>query len=117
MTRRTPFLFCHLVHYPKAPEENMKKSELVKKIVEQHPSLSIQEADYFVNIVFDKIARDLKQSKRIEIRGFGVFATKQRQATLARNPKTGEKVHVPETKVPFFKISKSLTKLLNDSNK
>ena len=66
------------------------------------------------NIIFDEISEALKNEMKYEIRGYGIFKVKHREARIAKNPKTGEKVHTPEKKTIHFKMAKDLFKKLND---
>lgn len=91
----------------------MTRSELITKISEHNPNLSLAEVDRVVNLVFDEITRALKKHERVELRGFGAFTVKQRDPREGRNPKTGEKVKVAAKAVPFFKSGKSLLDRLN----
>jgi len=61
------------------------------------------------------VVRSLRAGDKIEIRGFGSFRTRQRRPRVGRNPKTGERVEVPAKKIPFFKPSKELKDLVNES--
>ena len=62
----------------------------------------------------NEIKRTLKRGDRVELRGFGVFSTNTQKASIRRNPKTGEKVNVPEKKTIHFKMAKEMFKKLND---
>ena len=68
-----------------------------------------------VETIFDSIVRSLRVGDKIEIRGFGSFRTRQRKPRVGRNPKTGDRVEVPAKKIPFFKPSKELKDLVNES--
>jgi integration host factor subunit beta len=61
-----------------------------------------------VNLVFDQMTEALKRGDRIEIRGFGSFTSKSYDAYTGRNPKTGDPIHVPAKRLPFFKVGKEL---------
>ncbi|MEM7489338.1 MAG: integration host factor subunit beta, partial [Pseudomonadota bacterium] len=67
-----------------------------------------------VNTIFDSITEALAGGDRVELRGFGAFSVKQRDARVGRNPRTGEAVQVEEKHVPFFKAGKLLRDRLND---
>ena len=90
----------------------MLKSELIAKIAVQN-KLSLLDAERVVSTIFDEIVHSLKQGKRVELRGFGVFSIHERKARIARNPKTSEKVEVAAKRVPVFKAGKTMHKLLN----
>jgi integration host factor subunit beta len=68
-----------------------------------------------VDTIFDSVVRSLRVGDKIEIRGFGSFRTRQRNPRVGRNPKTGDRVEVPAKKIPFFKPSKELKDLVNNS--
>jgi integration host factor subunit beta len=85
----------------------MNKSELVKALAEAG-GLSMKAAKEAVSTVFDTLTEAILADERIEIRGFGSFVNKHYDAYVGRNPKTGEKIHVPEKKLPFFKVGKEL---------
>jgi integration host factor subunit beta len=91
----------------------MIKSELVLKISEKNPHLYHRDVERIVNRVFDEITCALRDGNRVELRGFGAFSAKERQARQGRNPRTGEQVDVIEKKVPFFKTGKELRQRLN----
>jgi integration host factor subunit beta len=86
----------------------MTKSELIAKLAGRFPQLVAKDADYAVKMVLDAMTAALTRGDRIEIRGFGSFALNYRPPRIGRNPKSGEKVHVPEKYVPHFKAGKEL---------
>jgi len=86
----------------------MTKSELIVRLAERFPQLVAKDADYAVNMILDAMAENLAAGGRIEIRGFGSFALNYRPPRVGRNPKSGEKVSVPEKFVPHFKAGKEL---------
>jgi integration host factor subunit beta len=86
----------------------MTKSELIARLAERYPQLIAKDADFAVNTILDAMARALAGGNRIEIRGFGSFALNRRPPRVGRNPKSGEKVMVPEKRVPHFKAGKEL---------
>ena len=92
----------------------MLKSELVKRIHAQNGHLYPQDIDKLVNIVLDEIANAMKNGSRVELRGFGSFSIKTRDARVGRNPRTGTQVEVDAKLVPVFRCSKELHKRLND---
>jgi len=75
--------------------------------------LSLKHAEKVVQTVFDEIVEALANGDRVELRGFGAFSVKSRDARLGRNPRTGEAVQVEDKKVPFFKTGKLLRDRLN----
>ncbi len=91
----------------------MIKSELVQKIAEQYPELYQRDAENVVNAILDEIISALARGDRVEIRGFGAFAVKKRDARVGRNPRTGAKVSVSEKVVPVFKAGKEMRIRLN----
>ena len=72
------------------------------------------QGERIVSAIFDEITAALARGDRVELRGFGAFSVKQRDARIGRNPRTGEAVHVAEKRVPFFKTGKLLRERLND---
>ncbi|MDP1613569.1 MAG: integration host factor subunit beta [Sulfuritalea sp.] len=86
----------------------MTKSELIAQLAERFPQLVAKDADYAVKMILDALTTALVRSDRIEIRGFGSFALNYRPPRVGRNPKSGDKVQVPEKYVPHFKAGKEL---------
>lgn len=86
----------------------MTKSELIAHLAERFPQLVAKDADYAVKMILDAMTDALARGDRIEIRGFGSFALNYRPPRTGRNPKSGEKVLVPEKYVPHFKAGKEL---------
>lgn len=86
----------------------MTKSELVELIANKQDQITRREAEVVVNTIFSAIADALTRKERVELRGFGSFYTKQRNARIGRNPKTGDAVQVPAKVVPQFKPGKGL---------
>jgi integration host factor subunit beta len=93
----------------------MTKSELVEKIVETNKLLTRKESEMVVNLVFDSMCDALQRGEKVEIRGFGSFTIRERDAREARNPKSGEVVRIPAKKTPFFKTGKELRERVNNS--
>lgn len=91
----------------------MTKSELVEKIVEANGILTRKESELVVSIVFDSMSEALKKGEKVEIRGFGSFTVREREAREARNPKSGEVVSIPAKRTPFFKTGKELRERVN----
>jgi integration host factor subunit beta len=92
----------------------MTKSELIQRIAELNPHLYHRDVERIVNTIFDEITQALSRGDRVELRGFGAFSIKQRDARVGRNPRTGEKVQVDEKVVPYFKTGTQLRERLND---
>lgn len=92
----------------------MIKSELVQRIAERNPHLYLRDVENIVNAILDEVTHALKRGDRVELRGFGAFAVKKRDARQGRNPRTGAQVSVDEKSVPYFKTGKELRERLND---
>src|SRR5271156_3148621 len=91
----------------------MTKREIIEELLARRQSLSRHDSEATVNAMFDEMAEVLERGDRIEIRGFGTFAVKHRQARQGRNPRTGEMVAVDTKQVPFFRAGKELRSGLN----
>lgn len=91
----------------------MIRSELVQIIADQNPHLFQRDVERIINTVFDEITNAMANGDRVELRGFGAFSVKKRDARIGRNPRTGESVSVSEKHVPFFKTGKLLRDRLN----
>jgi integration host factor subunit beta len=91
----------------------MTKSELIQRIAEQNPHLYHRDVERIVTTIFEEIAEALARGNRVELRGFGAFSVKHRDARVGRNPRTGDAVHVEEKHIPFFKTGKLLRERLN----
>jgi len=91
----------------------MTKSELILRIGELNPHLYHRDVERIVTTIFEEITNALAKRDRVELRGFGAFSVKQRDARKGRNPRTGETVAVDEKVVPFFKTGKELRDRLN----
>jgi integration host factor subunit beta len=86
----------------------MTKRELIEELLTRRQNFSHREAETVVNAIFDAMAGVLERGERIEIRGFGSFAVKNRRARQGRNPKTGAVVAVEAKRIPFFRAGKEL---------
>ena len=93
----------------------MTKAELVEKVANQI-NLTKKQTEVVVNTVFSSITDSLAEGKKVELRGFGSFRIRQRNARVGRNPKSGQKVDVPSKKVPFFKAGKELRELVDEQS-
>jgi integration host factor subunit beta len=91
----------------------MTKSELIARIAEQNPHLYQRDVERIVSTIFEEIADALARGDRVELRGFGAFSVKHRDARIGRNPRTGETVKVDAKAAPHFKTGKQLRELLN----
>ena len=92
----------------------MIRSELIQIIAEKNPHLYQRDVERIVNTIFDTIIEALAAGGRVELRGFGAFSVKHREARTGRNPRTGEAVEVEAKAVPFFKTGKGLRDRLNE---
>ena len=92
----------------------MTKSELIARLAERNPHLYLRDVERIVDTVFDKITQALVDGDRVELRGFGAFSVKHRDARVGRNPRTGEAVQVEAKRLPFFKTGKALREKLNE---
>jgi integration host factor subunit beta len=93
----------------------MTKSELVQRLADANPHLYQRDVEVIVTAIFDEIAAALARGDRVELRGFGAFSVKRRDARVGRNPRTGDSVSVAEKQIPFFKTGKQLRDRLNQS--
>jgi len=91
----------------------MIRSELMQKVSTENPHLSHKDVERLVTAFFDAIAGQLANGGRVELRGFGAFSTRDRQARTGRNPRTGEPVSVDAKRVPHFKPGKEMRERLN----
>ncbi|WND03330.1 integration host factor subunit beta [Temperatibacter marinus] len=91
----------------------MIKSELINKIADENPHLYHRDVEQLVSSIFDEITEALSNGDRVELRGFGAFSVKKREARVGRNPRTGEQVQVEAKHVPYFKTGKDLRERLN----
>lgn len=91
----------------------MIRSELIEKIAAENPHLYQRDVERIVSTIFDEIIDAMADGDRVELRGFGSFSVKKRDARVGRNPRTGESVSVEEKHVPFFKTGKLLRDRLN----
>jgi integration host factor subunit beta len=86
----------------------MTKTKLVQRLAEANPHLYQRDVEIIVSTIFDEIAAALSRGGRVELRGFGAFMVKKRDARTGRNPRTGDKVAISEKHFPFFKAGKDL---------
>jgi integration host factor subunit beta len=91
----------------------MTKAELVEKVANKI-NLTKKETEGIVSIIFQSITDSLTEGDKVELRGFGSFRIRERNARVGRNPKSGEKVEVPAKKVPFFKAGKELREIVDE---
>ena len=91
----------------------MIRSELLQALAKENPELRVEDVERAVDTFFDEVAESLARGGRVELRGFGAFSTRQREARKGRNPRTGDTVSVPEKRVPYFKPGKEMRARLN----
>lgn len=91
----------------------MTRSELIAGLAEDNPHLTLSDVEKIVSTLFNEMAAALARGERVELRGFGAFTIKRRQARAGRNPRTGEAVDVAQKTVPFFKAGKELRERVN----
>ena len=90
------------------------KSKLLQQLKKSYPNFSNKDLDRLVSIVLNELKRALRRGDGVELRNFGTFRIKTQKASIRRNPKTGEKVAVPEKKVISWKMSKEMFKKINN---
>ena len=95
----------------------MTKSGLIEEVARRTPHISKKDTEVVVNTIFDAMIEALRTGDRIEIRGFGSFQVKIREARDGRNPKTGEPVHISAKRTPFFKVGKELKEMVDQAPK
>ena len=93
--------------------DRMTKSGLIEEVAKRTPHISKKDTEVVVNTIFDAMIEALRTGDRIEIRGFGSFQVKIREARDGRNPKTGEPVHISAKRTPFFKVGKELKEMVD----
>lgn len=91
----------------------MTRSELIQKLAEKNPHLYLRDVETIVDTTFEEVTEALIRGDRVELRGFGTFSVKERNARTGRNPRTGESVTVEAKRLPFFKTGKGLRERLN----
>ena len=99
--------------HPGGKARPLIKSELVQRVAEKNPHLYQRDIEKIVNAILDEVTNALASGNRVELRGFGAFSVKRRDARLGRNPRTGAHVDVDEKVVPFFKTGKEMRERLN----
>ena len=90
------------------------KSKLLKQLSDNYPNFTKKDLEKLINIILNEIKRALRRSDSVELRNFGRFSVKTQKSSIRRNPKTGEKVAVPEKKVISWKMSKDMFKKINN---
>lgn len=89
------------------------RSELIERLADENPHLFQRDAERIVNTIFQEIIEAMTRGDRVELRGFGAFLVKRRDARNGRNPRAGEAVEVEQKHVPFFKTGKQLRERVN----
>jgi len=92
----------------------MTRSELVKNLCVKFPHLKEKEIEAVIAVIFQEISTSLSSGKRVELRGFGAFSLRKREARVARNPRTGEQVKVADRNSVYYRAGKALREYLND---
>lgn len=92
----------------------MTKSELVKNLCKQFPNMKEKEIEAVIGIILSEISTSLSNGDRVELRGFGAFSLRKREARTARNPRTGEQVRVGERKSIYYRAGKALREYINE---
>ena len=91
----------------------MNKSNLITKIVKLNPDVYQKDIVEIIDIFFRTLTKAIVKNDRVELRGFGTFDVKNREARIARNPKNGSIVAVPNKKIPFFRMGKGMKERIN----
>jgi len=92
----------------------MTKSELIDAVSEKLQNFTRKDMELVINNIFESMTNALSDGDKVEIRGFGSFKVKTRNARDGRNPKTGEEIKIAPKKVPFFKVGKELRERVNN---
>ena len=90
------------------------KSKLLKQLKKNWPNFTVFDLNKLSDIILNEIKKSLRRGDGVELRNFGTFRTKTQKSSIRRNPKTGEKIAVPEKKVISWKMSKEMFKKIND---
>ena len=91
----------------------MIKSELIARLAAENPHLTQRDVERVVGVILERMINALERGGRVELRGFGAFSTRQRDARVGRNPRTGDPVSVNAKRVPYFKPGKEMRERLN----
>ena len=92
----------------------MIRSELLTVLAKDNPDLRTEDVEQVVDIFFDEISQRLAEGGRVELRGFGAFSIREREARQGRNPRTGDTVQVEAKRVPYFRPGKEMRRALNE---
>ena len=90
------------------------KSKLLKQLSDNYPNFYKKDLEKFINIFLNDIKEALKKGERLELRNFGTLSTRIQKASIRRNPKTGEKVHVKQKRTIYWKMSKEMFSRINN---
>lgn len=91
----------------------MTKKDLIRKVQNRLKDCPSRDVAFAVNVIFSAMTEALKKDERIDVRGFGSFTIRRRHARKARNPRSGNSVHVEARRAPFFKAGKDIKKRMN----
>lgn len=91
----------------------MTKSDLVKKVAAELKDVTKGDVKIVIDTIFSSMSKALVSGDKIEIRGFGSFKVKKRNARMGRNPKTGQAVEITAKRIPYFKVGKDLKERVN----
>ncbi len=91
----------------------MIRSELIARVVQQNPHLTLEEGEAIVRAVLDRISDAMAAGDRVELRDFGAFSVSGSEARTGRNPRTGKQVTVPARAHVHFKPGKAMQARLN----
>ncbi len=91
----------------------MVRSELVHALAARHTDLRPRDVEAVIDTVFEAIIAELESGGRVELRGFGAFSVRHREARQGRNPRTGDVVDAPAKAVVHFKLGKGLHEQIN----
>jgi len=105
--------FFDIVKNPHFAQALMIRSELISNLADKHPQFTASDVELAVKTIIDSLANQLAKGGRVEIRGFGSFSVRTRPPRLGHNPKTGEKVQVPEKRVLYFRPGNELRERVN----
>ncbi len=90
----------------------MNKTELIAAVAAKS-GLTKKDAERVVSATFETVTESLKKGEKVQISGFGIFETKQRQARVGRNPQTKAEIKIAASKQPVFKAGQALKKAVN----
>ena len=91
----------------------MTKSDLILRLSRKFPDLYQRDVEKIVNSILNEMVKSLKKGGRVELRGFGAFSVRKREARIARNPKNGKEVSIGERHAIYFRTGKELREKIN----